>query len=128
MYKSKKILQENDNRQVNFRKQCFPFFFSSKVFDDTELKTLSSSCVCQPSCALSGWTAPVLSAGPAGGEPQTASPPAASLWTPPFKHEKTQICRRKMTNQICFICLHCSQRIGGGNMSVSSIFYTYFNL
>lgn len=64
------------------------FSFILPVF---ELRTQSSSYVCQPSCAPSGWTAPGLSAGPAVDGPLTASPPDASLWTRPCVHTNTTI-------------------------------------
>lgn len=64
------------------------FLYPPCLWETAELRTQSSSCVCRPSCALSGWTAPGLSAGPTAGGPLTVSPPTASLWMGPFAHIK----------------------------------------
>ena len=80
----KQITENRQRTKVRLRQAVLPFI--PQFSEGTELKTLSSSCACQPSCALSGWTAPGLSAGPAAGGLLTASLPAASLWMRPFAH------------------------------------------
>lgn len=63
------------------------------VLERSEIRTRSSSCACQPSCALSGGTSPGLSVGPAVDGLLTASLPAASLGMSPFAHTNSKYIR-----------------------------------